>query len=325
MKYTAALALALGLLAAPLAVEAQQAGKAHRIGVLTIHSFSSITFTQQFPEALRDLGYVEGQNIILEWRSADGRSDRLTDLAADLVRIKADVIVALTNPDIVAAKRATTTIPIVMGAASDPVSAGFVESLASPRGNITGGTWFNPEGAGKILEILRETIPRATRVALLTGAGFPGAAAYIQSNQTAAQALGVTLRVVEMQQTDEIARVLEQVHHWQPDALYVVPTGVVAGHRDVVLKFAEQKRLPAIYTVRGWVNAGGLMVYTASPIESAQRVARYVDRILKGAKPADLPVEQPTKFELVVNLRTAKALGLTIPPSVLARADEIIE
>jgi putative ABC transport system substrate-binding protein len=317
--------LTLILFTAPLAAKAQPAGKIPRVGVLALLPLSSMMFPQQFPQVLRDLGYVDKQNQILEWRSADGRPDRLADLAAELLRLKVDVIVAVTNAEILAAKRATTTIPIVMAAAQDPVGAGLVASLARPGGNITGRTFMTPEAAGKLLEILKETVPTITRVVHLGWAGVAGFEATLQGAQAGARALGLTLRVVELRQTDDIARVLDDVRRWQPDALYVSPSGVSAGHRDAILKFAVQHRLPAVYPVRGMVEAGGLMVYAPSALEAARRVAYYVDRILKGARPADLPVEQPQKWDLVINLKTAKQIGLTIPQSILLRADEVIE
>ncbi len=312
-------ALTLILFAAPLAVEAQPAKKVPRVGILSIVPLGTMLFPRQFPEALRDLGYVEEQNIILEWRSADGRPDRLAGLAEDLVRVKADVIVAIINSDVLAAKRATTTIPIIMAAAMDPVAAGFVTSLARPGGNITGRLSAGSETVAKQIEVLKETVPTLTRLVYLRGGLYPPVREGILAG---AQALGLTLREVEVRQTDDLARVLEEVRRWQPDALYVAGT---SGDRDTLLKFAVQHRLPAMYTTVGMVKAGGLMVYAPSALESARRAAYYVDRILKGAKPADLPVEQPQRFDLVINLKTAKAIGLTIPQSILSRANELIE
>jgi putative ABC transport system substrate-binding protein len=328
MRFAAAslvAALTLITFAAPLAAEAQPGGKMPRVGVLTVVSLSSTLFARQFPEALRDLGYVEKQNIILEWHAADGRLDRLADLAAELVRVKADVIVAITNPDILAAKRATTTIPIIMVTAIDPVGAGLVASLARPGGNITGRMFFSPETLGKQLEVLKETVPTTTRVVYLRGADVPGYATTFQGVRAGAQALGLTLREVEVRPTGDVARLLDEVRRWQPDALYVGTAGISAGHRDAILKFAVQHRLPAIYASRSAVDAGGLMAYAPSALETTRRVAYYVDRILKGARPADLPVEQPMKFDLVINLKTAKQIGLTIPQSVLLQADALIE
>ncbi len=327
MRFAAAgliAAFILIIFAAPLAVEAQPAGKVPRIGVLSLIPISS-WFARQFPEALRDLGYVEKQNIVLELRSADGKLDRLADLAAELIRVRADVIVAMTTPDALAAKRATTTIPIVMAAAQDPVAFGLVASLARPGGNVTGRAFLPPETVGKQFEVLKETVPTITRVVYLRGVDVPGHATSVQGLRAGAQALGLTLREVEMRPTGDVAGVLEEVRRWQPDALYVGVVGISAGHRDAILRFAVQHRLPTISANRPTVMAGALMTYAPSALESVQRTAWYVDRILKGARPADLPVEQPMKFDLVINLKTAKQIGLTIPQSILRRADELIE
>lgn len=313
------------LATAPRAAEAQPARTVPRVGILTTNPLSSMAFPRQFPEALRDLGYLDQQSIVLEWRSTDGRPERLADLAAELVRAKVDVIVALTSPDALAAKRATTTIPIVMAAAQDPVAAGLVASLARPGGNITGRTWFGPETAGKQLQILKETVPALSRVVVLGSAGVPGIETTVQAAEAGARALGLTLLAIEVRPTDDVARVLEEVRRWRPDGLRVSPAGLPAGHLDAILGFAVRHRLPAVYTTRGMVEAGGLMTYAPSALEAARRVAWYVDRILKGARPADLPVEQPQKYDLVINLKTARAIGLTIPPSVLLRADQVIE
>jgi putative tryptophan/tyrosine transport system substrate-binding protein len=318
-------ALTLILFATPLAAEVQPARKVPLVGVLTVLPLSSMAFSRQFPEALRDLGYVEEQNVTLEWRSADGRPDRVAALAAELVRLKPDVIIAVTNVDILAAKRATTTIPIIMVAALDPVGTGLVASLARPGGNVTGRMWVSSETVGKQLEIFKQTVPAITRVVYLGSAGVPGTETTVRGARAGAQALGLTLRMLELRQTDDMARVLEEVRRWQPDALFVTPAGIPAGHRDAILRFAVQHRLPVMAPVRGVVEAGGLMVYAPSALEAARRTAYYVDRILKGTSPADLPVELPQKFDLVINLKTARAIGLTIPQSILLRADELIE
>lgn len=314
-------ALTLILVAVPLAVEAQPAGKVARVGVLTVLPMSSMMFPRQFPEALRELGYVEKQNIILEWRSADGRPDRLADLAAELVRVKVDVMVAITNADILAAKRATTTIPIIMAAAADPVAAGFVASLARPGANITGRAYSSSETVAKQLEVFKETVPTITRVVHLRGEVLLPTTR--EGLLAGAQALGLTLREVQLP-ADNVARVLEEVRHWRPDGLYVSPT-IPAGHRDAILKFAVQHRLPTMSAIHGLVEAGGLMAYAPNALEGARRTAYYVGRILKGARPADLPVEQPQRYDLVINLKTAKQIGLTIPQSILLRADALIE
>ncbi len=323
MRFAAAklvAALILVMFAAALAAEAQPPGRVPRIDVLTVLPLSSITFPRQFPEALRDLGYIEKQNIILDWRSADGKPDRLADLAAELVRVKVDVIVAITNLDILAAKRATTTIPIIMGAGADAVATGLVASLARPGGNITGRV-YSSETVAKQLEVFKETVPTLTRVAYLRGERWqPGS---MEGLPAGAKALGLALHDVPLPR-DDVARALEKVRRWGPDGLYVSPT-FPAGHWDAILKFAVQHRLPTMSATRGLVEAGGLMVYQPSHVESAQRIVYYVDRILKGARPADLPVEQPQRYDLVINQKTAKQIGLTIPQSILLRADALIE
>jgi putative ABC transport system substrate-binding protein len=314
-------ALALILFAAPLAAEAQQAGKIQRVGVLAVQPLASLLFPRQFPEALRDLGYVEKQNIVLEWRSADGRHDRLADLAAELVHVKVDVIVAITNPEILAAKSTTTTIPIIMAAAGDPVGAGLVASLARPGGNITGRSYSSSETVAKQLQVFKQTVSRITRIVYMRGE------ALVPTTQeglpVGARALGLTLREVQLP-TDDVARTLEEVRRWRPDGLYVGPS-IPAGHLHAILQFAAQYQLPVMSANHGVVEAGALMAYAPSPLEAARRTAYYVDRILKGARPADLPVEQPQKYDLVINLKTAKAIGLTLPQSILLRADSLIE
>ncbi len=316
-------ALTVILCASPPPVEAQAAGKVLRVGVLTVIPLSNMAFPRQFPDALRDLGYIEKQNIVLEWRSADGRHDRLASLAAELVGLKVDVIVALINPDILAAKRATTTIPIVMASAHDPAAAGLVASLARPGGNVTGRTSIAPETAGKELELLKEMVPTITRVVYL--GDVRGIETTLQGRQAGAKTLGLTLRVMQLQPTDDLPRVLEEVRRWRPDALFLSPAGFSAGHRDAILRFASQHRLPTMSPTRGMVEAGVLVAYAPSALEAAQRAAYYVDRIARGARPADLPVEQPQRYDLIINLRTARAIGLTIPQSILLRADELIE
>ncbi len=311
----------VALIVAPRTATAQSAGKIPRVGVLSAGPLSAMMFPRQFPEALRELGYVEGRNIILEWRSAEGRREQLTELADELVRLKVDVIVAITNPDILAAKRATTTIPIVMVAATDPVGAGLVASLARPGGNITGRTFTSSETVAKQLEIFKETVPTLNRVAYLRG-GIQHPST-LEGLPAGARALGLTLRDVQLP-TDDVADALEEVRSWRPDGLYV-SAFIPVGQRDVIRKFALQHRLPTLAPIRGMVETGVLMAYSPSAIESAQRVAYYVDRILKGGRPADLPVEEPQRFALAINLKTAKQIGFTIPQSVLLRADEVIE
>ncbi len=313
-----AVVLILGLLAAPLA--AQQAGKLPRIGYLA-WGFPppSDPWREPFRERLRELGYVEGQNIAIEYRWAEERSDRAADLAAELVRLRIDVIVAWVTTTVRAAQNATRTIPIVMGAVADPVGAGLVASLGRPGGNTTGPSMMTLDIAGKRLELLREVLPSVSRVAFLfspkTGRRF------VEETHVAAQRLGVRIQPVGVGDPQELEGAFAAVLRERAGALIVEPILVP----DRIVDFATRHRLPTISDYRSFPEAGALMSYGANARELHRRTADYVDRILKGAKPADLPVELPTKLELVINLKTAKALGLTIPPSVLARADQVIE
>jgi putative ABC transport system substrate-binding protein len=281
----------------------------------------------RLPAALRDLGYVEGRNLELQWRWAEGRVERLPELAADLVRLKVDVIVAVANSPILAAKRATTSIPIVMIGGLDPVAFGLVTSLSRPGGNITGVSSSPPEIGGKILEVLKEAIPRATRVTLIWDSSFPGMAPYANHADAVARVLNVRLTRADVVRPGGIDGVLARVARDRPDALYVVPFGPLAAQLPRLFDFAAKQKLPAIYT--GWgaaiVEAGGLMSYGPNLDEIYGRSAAFVDKVLKGAAPGDLPVEQPRKFDFLINLRTAKALGLTITPSALLRADRVVQ
>jgi len=313
-------AASLSLIAARLAAEGQQP-KVPRIGVLLV---SPPERSQAwFLAGLRELGYVEGQNILVEYRSATGGVDRFTNPAADLVRLKVDVIVAQATPAVQAAKRATAEIPIVMAAAGAPVETGLVASLARPGGNVTGVSALAGELGGKLLELIRETRPAATRVAVLTypTARDPFARSFLGQIQSAAHS--VVVQAVAVQDAEEFDRAFAAMVKERADAVIVQPLFAVDKRvADLALKL----RLPSITTgVRPFPELGGLMSYGPSAAEYFRRAAMYVDKILKGAKPADLPVEQPTKFELVINLKTAKVLGLTIPPSLLLRADQIIE
>ncbi len=321
-------------LAAPLAAEAQQAGKVYRVGfIITTAPVSemagpepAIPTVRAFVQGLRALGYVEGQNLILERRSAEGRFERFGDIVAELVRLKADVIVTVGDPMTRAAKAVATTVPIVMASSNNPVGVGLVQSLARPGGNITGVTMqVGPELEAKRLELLREMLPGVSRVAYLSSKedkeweGPQG-----KSVRTAAQALGVTLVLAEFtprQYTDAFALISRA----RAEALFVSRTPTAYVDRALIVDFATRARLPSMFGFREAVELGGLMSYGANLDDIFRRAATYVDKILKGAKPADLPVEQPTKFELVINLKTAKALGLTIPLSLLLRADEVIE
>ena len=309
---------------------AQQSKKVPRIGYLTSRApASDFTRSEAIRVALRELGYIEGQNIATEYRYAEGKLDRLPELAAELVRLKVDVIVvAGAEPDVRAAKNATKTIPIIMvGAGRDPVEAGLVESLARPGGNVTGITTLNRELGGKRLELLKEAIPKLVRVAVLYDPTIPGTTREVKEVlPVAARALGLTVRTWEIRDEDGFEKVFAALNKQRPDGLYVPGGGELIGANvKRIVGFALKSRLPSMYGSREAVEAGGLMSYAAVQAESYRRVAYYVDRILKGAKPADLPVEQPTKFELVINLKTAKQIGLTIPPEVLARANRLIK
>jgi ABC-type uncharacterized transport system substrate-binding protein len=319
--------LTLGTLAAPLASQAQQAGKVYRIGVLS--SASSAMMQPQldaFRAKLRDLGYVEGKNIAIEYRWAEGRKyDRLPNLAAELVALKVDVILTGGTPPTQAAMRATTTIPIVMAVTGDPLRTGLVAGLAKPGGNVTGLTQLGAEIAGKRLQILKEAVPNVSRVAFLRNPASPAHVPYFNDLQGAGRELRVTMQSVEVQEPSELESAFAAMMRERPDALIVTADPTHQLRLAWIVDFAAKRRLPAMYQLKEYVEAGGLMSYGASLTDNWRRAATYVDKILKGAKPADLPVEQPTKFELVINLNTAKALGLTIPQSLLVRADEIIK
>jgi putative ABC transport system substrate-binding protein len=316
--------LALGAL--PFAAEAQPSGKVWRIGYLSPGS-GPTEFLEAFRAELRRLGYVEGRNLLIEYRWATGKAERLPELAAELVRLKVDLIVTPATFSAAAAKRATSTIPIVMAAASDPVGGGVVASLARPGGNVTGMSIQSTDLAGKRVQLLREILPSATRVAVLVfRIGTPGGSTqfFLEQTRTAAQPMGITLVVQEVHDAEALAGAFAAMQRERAQALIVQVTPFTNDHRKRIVELAAKHRLPAIFEVRASVDAGGFMSYGPSLLEIFRRAAFYVDRIFKGAKPAELPVEQPTKFEMVVNLKTAKALGLTIPQSVLERADEVI-
>ena len=331
MKRAAASSIfaAVTLLAVAAIAQAQQPKKVHRIGYLvTGDAASESTRSEAIRLGLRELGYIEGQNIAFEYRYADGKRDRVPELAAELVRLKVDIIVAAGGSDgaVRAAKNATKTIPIVMvGAGRDPVEAGLVESLARPGGNVTGVTNLFRNLSGKRLELFKEAVPKVTRVAVLHGRSIPSAVRELKDVQTAANALGLTVRSWEVRGADDFDNVFAALNKQHLDGLYVLSAGVIAGNQKGIAAFALKSRLPSMSYLRGFVNTGGLMFYGADLADSYRRVAYYVDRILKGAKPADLPVEQPTKFELAINLKTAKVLGLKIPAHLLMEADRVIE
>jgi ABC-type uncharacterized transport system substrate-binding protein len=315
-----------GLLAGPLAAEAQQLPKTARIGFLSLSS--GPTPTMDISPGLRELGWIEGQNLAIEYRWAASREDQLPALAAELVRLKVDVIVTSSTPAAQAAKRATTTIPIVVTFAADPVGSGLVASLARPGGNITGLTTLATGLVAKRLELLKAVVSGSTRVAVLWQ---PGALAertmrdMMEETQVAGRTLALQLQFVEVRRPDDFEQAFSAMREARAGGLLVFPNAVIFEARKSIVAHAAKSRLPAVYPWPEAASAGGLMSYSTNFPDMYRRAATYVDKILKGAKPADLPIEQPTKFELVINLKTAKALGLTIPPSLLQRADQVIE
>ena len=327
-KKVICVALGAMLLAFNFPAHAQQPKKVHRIGFLAPGDPFSQS-TEAIRLALRELGYIEGQNIAIEYRYAEGKQDRFPELAAELVRLKVDIIVVVGGNRIIpAAKNATKTIPIVMtGGGLDLVEAGLVESLARPGGNVTGLTDLGTELGGKRLELLKEAVPKVARVAVLYDPTNPASVRDVKKVlPVAARALGLTLQPWEVRSADDFERVFAALSKQRPDGLYVLGgASPMRANRKRIAGLALKSRLPSVYNGREYVDAGGLMYYGADQADSYRRVAYYVERILKGAKPADLPVEQPTKFELVINLKTAKQIGLTIPPEVLARATRLIK
>jgi putative ABC transport system substrate-binding protein len=321
-------ALAGVALAAPLAAEAQQARKIARIGYLTGNRVASPHLQEGFLQGLRDLGYVEGRNVMIEYRDAEGKLERLPALAAELVALKVDVIVAGNTRAALAAKQATRTLPIVFTNASDPVASRLVTSLARPGGNVTGLSLLAPELVGKCLEQLTQAVPGVSRIAVLWQPGGLGERTekdMLKEVVVAARVLGVRLQVVEARGPEDFDRAFSEMTRARAGALTVLGSTMFLIGRRRLVDLAAKNRLPTVFSLREFVDAGGLMAYGPDLADLFRRAATYVDKILKGAKPADLPVEQPTKFELVINLKTAKALGLTIPQSVLGRADEIIQ
>jgi len=309
------------LLAAPLAVEAQQATKIPRIGILGLTGLEPLIAA--FRDSLRQLGYVEGQNITVESRWTS-EVDRLPELAAELVRLPVDILVAGGPSMARAAKKATSTIPIVMAVVPDLVGEGLVATLARPGGNVTGISFMAPDLSGKRLELLREAFPRISHVGVIWDSKTGGGPAELEATQRGARALGVELQVLEVQRAADVDKAFEMGRKHRAGALITLGSPLLFANRRHLVDLATASGLPVMFQHRAYVDAGGLMSYGPNFPEMFRRAAVYVDKILKGAKPADLPVEQPTKFELVINLKTAKALGLTIPPSVLARADEVI-
>ena len=324
--------LALGLLVPPCTAEAQQALRVYRIGWLSAGPPppEPTLGMQAFQQGLRDLGYVEGHNLVMEYRYGERKAERLREVAAELVRLPVDVLVVGGTAAIRAAQHATRTIPIVMSGSYDPVQEGFVASLARPEGNITGLSFLQAELPGKRLELLKEAVPQSTRIAVLwnpVGPGYASRQSLLQNLTAAARALGLQLHVVEVRHADELETTFAALPQARADVLLVMEDALVFSTRlgRRLTDLAATGRLPAMYSWREHVDAGGLMAYGPSLQETYRRAATYVDKILKGAKPADLPVEQPTKFELIINLKTAKALGITIPPPLLLLADEVIQ
>ena len=308
----------------PLAARAQQTARLPTVGFLgTATPLAWGPWTAAFAQRLRELGWIEGRTIITEARWAEGRTERFAEIAAEFVRLKVDVILT-SGGAVIAAKQATSVIPIVFTVARDPVGAGFVASLARPGGNATGISGQSTEAVGKRLELLREVVPDLRTLTTMVNFGTPSSALDIRELQTAARKLGLDVTIAEIRRTEDIAPTIEALNG-QTTALHVVVDPLMIANRVRINTLALAARLPTIYAQREFVDAGGFMSYGANVPDLFRRAAEYVDKILRGAKPADLPVEQPTKFDLVINLTTAKALGLAVPPTLLARADEVIE
>jgi ABC-type uncharacterized transport system substrate-binding protein len=316
--------LALGVLVAPLAPAAQAATHVHRIGVLTGTTREHDPNVKAFLEGMRALGYVEGQNLVVEYRGSEGQHERFPALAAELVRLPVDVLLVGPTPAALAAKDATTTIPLVMDGVGDPVGSGLVASLARPGGNITGLSVLQPEVVGKQLEFLKAVLPTVSRVAVLWNPANPVHALLVRAADVAAQALGVQLHLLEARGPEAFDRAFAAMTRAHAGALLVLGDPMFSDHRRRLAELEAMSHLPTVHNDRALVEAGGLLCYGASHPDQYRRAATYVDKILKGAKPADLPVEQPTTFELVINLKTAEALGLTIPSSLLFQATEVL-
>jgi ABC-type uncharacterized transport system substrate-binding protein len=324
-KKITVLSLFTMLLALCASATAQQPTQVPRIGHLAAASLSAVAArTEAFRQGLRELGYVERRNIVIEYRSAEGKPDRIPTLAAELVRLKVDVIVTGGPTATRAAKEATSTIPIVMTQDSDSIGTGFVASLARPGGNITGLSTLAPEISGKQLELLKDIVPRLSRVAVIWTSTQPGNAQALKETELAAGTFGVRLQYLDVLISKDIETAFRAASKGRAEAVLVLGGPVLNSHRTQIADLAAKNRLPAIYDRREYVEAGGLMSYATSITDLDRRAATYVDKILKGAKPADLPVEQPTKFEFIINLKAAKQIGLTIPPNVLVKADRVI-
>ena len=313
------------LVAAPLTSAAQPGAKVARIGVLTLSTATWTPDGEAFRQGLREHGYVEGQNIALEHRDAAGRADRLPALAGELVRLKVDVIVTQSNVAALAAKHATQTIPIVMAIAGDPVKAGVVGNLARPGGNVTGLTLMQTELSGKRLQLLKEVAPKITLVAVIWNPTDPPGAHSLRETEAAARSLGLKLHAIQARSPAELDAAFKAVADVRPSAFFTLPGGMFQDNLRRIIDFAAKAGLPGVFPNRAFAEAGGLLSYAPSLAANWRRAAVFVDKILRGAKPADIPIEQPTKFELVINMKTAKALGLTVPASVLVQADLVID
>jgi putative tryptophan/tyrosine transport system substrate-binding protein len=324
-KKIAGLALSAVLFALSLPAAAQQSGKIPRIGFLNPNPAATVSGRMEaFRQGLRDLGYVEGKTIVIEYRYADGNAERLPDLAAELVGLKVDLIITSSTPSVWAIQKASTTIPIVFTVISHPVENGIVASFARPGGNVTGLTILTEELSGKRLELLKETVSNVTRVAALSDLTNPTQPLEWKEILTAARGLGLKLQSLGVRSSSDFDSAFEAALRERAQALITLPQPLINAHRNRILEFAAKNKLPAMYPLADYVGAGGLMSYAPVYTDLFRRAATYADKILKGTKPADIPVEQPTKFELVINLKTAKQIGLTIPPNVLARADRVI-
>lgn len=316
--------VALALLAAPLTAKAQPAAKVYRIGYVRAETPPPVDI-EAFRQGLREHGYVEGKNVVIEYRWADGNEEKLRSLVAELIRLKVDLIVASAPAATRVAKEATTTIPIVMVLVADPVAFGFVASLARPGGNVTGFAFLLPEISGKRLDLLKEAIPKLSRVAVLWNAANPYKPVDLKEVQAAADALRVAVHTFPVREPNDFDEAFKAAVKSRVGGLITLEDPFTIAHRARIVDLALRHRLPAVYAVRPFVEAGGLMSYGPDRADQNRRAATFVDKILKGARPADLPVERPTKFELVINMKTAKATGITIPPSLLLRADQVLE
>jgi len=325
MKQLSSILLIVAVAVVAATAQAQQTTKIPRIGYLATASLSAFaTRTEAFRQGLRELGYIEGKNILIEYRYADGKTDRVPALADELVRIKVDIIVTGGAPATLSAKDATRTIPIVMASDADPVGSGVVASLARPGGNITGFSTLATDISGKRLELLKEIVPRLSHVAVFGTSSYPGNGQALKEMEVAAGAFGMKLQYLDVLDANDIANGFREASKAHADAVLVLASPVFISQRTRITDLVIRNRVPAIYPNGEYVEDGGLMSYGANNADLFRRAAIYVDKILKGAKPAELPVEQPKKFELIINLKAAKQIGLTIPPNVLARADKVI-